>query len=97
MKTIADTCYAEPFHVWTCYADKESGQFMLTQCEFDSKKFEFGSRTNTFLPQEKDKTLDIQQVAVLDKDACLILGKEALQKLKSANTQPKGRKRQYST
>lgn len=71
---------------------------MLTQCEFDLKKFEFGDRTNTFLPLPKDnKALDIQQVAILDKDSCLVLGKEALQKLKSANTQPKGHKRQHST
>ncbi|CAO0790503.1 unnamed protein product [Mucor circinelloides] len=92
-----ETMIKEPFTIWACYGDEEIGQFMLTQCEFDSKKFEFGDRTNIFLPQAKEKAQDIQQVAVLDKDSCLILGKEALQKLKSANTQPKGHKRQHST
>ncbi|KAK4517602.1 uncharacterized protein ATC70_000942 [Mucor velutinosus] len=92
-----ETMIKEPFYVWTCYADKDGGQFMLTQYEFDTKKFEFGDRTNTFLPQAKGKALDIQQVAVFDKDSCLVLGKEALQKLKSANPQLRKRKRQLST
>ncbi|KAL9539876.1 hypothetical protein MBANPS3_010010 [Mucor bainieri] len=92
-----DTMIKEPLHVWTCYADKDTSQFMLTQCTFDIKKFEFGDRTNTFLPLAKGEAPDIQQVAVVDKNSCLILGKEALQRLKSANTQPKGHKRQHST